>query len=134
MKIEIQKMTEIYNLIIKSDLLTITGKSELFFPIDSGERIEESSDGLLLLEIKKEGSFNLVKPGFLTQEYLDSENVEHTALDLGYVSTEYAVPFDICEFHELIKKPKLSKREIEKLSKYDCFLVRKENVIGQFKY
>ena len=134
MKIEKKDMKDIYNLILKSDLMTIAGKSVLFFPIDSGERVEETSDGIILLEVKKEGSFNLVKPGFISVVTEDIDGKIFTTLELGYVTTEYAVPFDIVEYHEFMKKPKLGRKEIDKLSKYDCFLVRKENVIAEFKY
>jgi len=134
MKIQKEKMKEIYDLILRSDLMTVAGKSQLFFPVDSGERVEETSDGLLLLEVKKEGSFNLVKPGFITVNFADENGKIATSLELGYVSTEYSVPFDIIEYHEFLRKSKLGKKEIQRLAQYDCFLVRKENIVAEFKY
>jgi hypothetical protein len=129
-KNEASELKELFDLIGKANLNQIAeGKSGIFFPFEIADKIEERETGVILLENKTEGSKNFVKSGFLVSSLSDEPTV-------SYVSIEYAVKLDI-ETHLTLfpnQKQLLNKKKLDILKKYDCYLVREQQVLASFKF
>jgi hypothetical protein len=133
--IEESKIQEYYDLILKSDLAQMNStKATLFFPLFQEEAVDQTEEGLILLEAKKTGSIKFIRPGFILATYEDDDKNEVKRLDLAYVTTEYATLFNIKDHYRYLKAPVLKKKDILKLSELECYLVRNETILGTFKY
>jgi len=130
-----EEIKEVFDLLSRSELSeSENGKAFLFFPFEQKEKVEETDNGVILLEANdnKYGSKKLVKPGFMITKgrvFLDNPLV-------AYVSDEYSIPFDLKEHMEEFSfiQNELTKEEKEKLYSLDCLLVRDVQVIATFKY
>jgi hypothetical protein len=133
--IEEKTIKEYHNLILKSELTNMNMiKATLFFPVLQGEEIDETDEGIILLEAKKTGAIKYVRPGFILADYLDEAGNTVKKLDLAYVTTEYATPFNIKDHYKFLSGTNLKKKELEKLEDLECYLIRNETILGTFKY
>lgn len=129
---DIQELTPILAALYNKELYDETEKNKgaLFFPIEEeGEVKEETEEGVVLLHdmSRNKGSKSFIKPGLLL--------TDKGIVKLAYVSTEYSYDFNLKNFAlymgKLDKFP-LKKKEIDKISSYECLLVKKEQVIITF--
>jgi hypothetical protein len=129
---DIRELSPILSALYNSELYDESEKNKgaLFFPIEEeGEIKEETEEGVVLLHDmnRNKGSKSLIKPGLLL--------TDKGIVKLAYVSTEYAYDFNLRNFSlfmgKLDKFP-LKKKEIDKLSAYECLLVKKEQVVITF--
>lgn len=116
----------------ESGLMTMVGtKGTLFFPIDAPEKVSESEEGVILLETRKAGSAALVKPGLILS-IGERDNVP--AVLFGYVTTEYAVPFEVSEYHAITgDRGFLSEEQVSELNDLECLMVKKESILVAFE-
>lgn len=134
-QIEITNIEEYYNLIIKSELANMNStKATLFFPIFQEEAIDQTEEGIILLEVKKTGRIKYIRPGFILAHYVDDEGNDVPQLDLAYVTTEYATVFNIRDHYKYLRNATLKKKDIKKLEELECYLVHNETILGTFKY
>jgi hypothetical protein len=127
-KNESSALKEAFSFISNTNFGEITGgNSVLFFPFEIQDKIEERETGVILVEMKTEGSKNFVKPGFLVSE---------AGINIAYVSTEYSIKLDLETHFELFpnQKQSLNKKKLDIVKQYDCFLVRDVQVLAMFKF
>jgi len=128
-KNEATALREAYSIIRDANLGEITGGSSvLFFPFEIEQKVQEKESGIILVEMKVEGSKNLVKPGFLVGPNLEPE--------IAYVTTEYSIGIDIETHLGLFpnQKQSLNKKKLEVLKTYECSLIRSQQVLATFKF
>jgi hypothetical protein len=128
-KNEASALKEAFSIIKDANLGEITGGSSvLFFPFEIDQKVEERETGVILVEMKTEGSKNLVKPGFLIGPSFEPE--------IAYVTTEYSIPIDIETHLGLFpnQKQSLNKKRLEVLKTYECSLIRSQQVLATFKF
>jgi len=138
-KIEENQIEEFYELISKSDLMSInTSKSTLFFPIGLESIQTTESEPVMLLEEKDRvgmsGSKRFVRTGLVVMPYVNENGDDVTKLEIGYITTEYAVPFIIKDHYRYLRKSSLKQKDVGKLQNLEAYLVRNEYVLGTFKY
>ena len=134
-QIEEKKLQLYYDLILASELANMNStKATLFFPIKQEEALDQTEEGLILLEAKKTGSIKFIRPGFVLATYLDDEGNEVKRLDLAYVTTEYATAFNIRDHYKYLRSTIIKKKDLEKLQDLECYLIRNETILGTFKY
>jgi len=126
---EIRDVAVILDKLYAKDM--VQGRASLFLPIDEGEKLEETEEGIIIpgSEIVKAGSHNLVKAGLMISN-------EESITKLAYATTEYAVKFDFAKYvmySKNVDKFPLTKKEIELISQYEWLLIRNESILINFK-
>lgn len=106
---------------------TKKNKSTLFFPISYKKLVED--DGFSL-EKKNEskGSSIYSTPGLLVDTEINVKEKLETVVRLGYAQIEYSPTIDIEIFAELTNS-KLSKKDIEYLKDFECYLVKDDYIL-----
>jgi hypothetical protein len=135
MKIEEKRIKRVREILLESKLLDIVeSRSILFFPIKIEEKVSETEMGVVLLEsTKKEGSSKLVVPGLIVSD--DDVTSPTAGVYLGYASIEYAVPFNVSDFHYFLNgRGSLTKKRLDELCELECLLIRKENSLISFRF
>jgi hypothetical protein len=131
MKIKKNEITKIRDILLGSSLMDITNKnSALFFPLEIEEISGTTEEGVVLLEVKQEGSRSLVKTGLIV--HVDDKGKKK--VELALASTEYAPQMSLRSHLALTQENNnLSDKSTETLSSLDCLIVKKEQLLVVFK-
>ena len=103
---------------------TDKNKSFLFFPLEP-KTVETDA---FVLDVKtSKGSASCLKAGLVIEKVEES-----TTIRLGYAQTEYATKFDLEDYLDL-QDHSFSKKDLDDVCIFDCFILRNEYLIGLFE-
>jgi len=131
MKIKKGDINKVKDILRESSLMLLTSDSSgLFFPLEADEVSGTTEEGVVLLEVKQEGSRSLVKSGLLVHV----DNRGKRRVELAHASTEYAPAFGLRAHIDITRENNnLSEKSIELLSTLDCIIVKREQILVTFK-
>lgn len=127
-----ERVAKFIGILRESSLMTMVNtKGVLFFPVDAPEKVSQSETGVILIETRKEGSAALVKPGLILSI---GEKEDIPTVFFGYATTEYAVQFDVSEYHEITGDIGfLSEEELAEINDTECLMVKKDSIMSAFE-
>jgi hypothetical protein len=127
-----ERVSSFTSMLRESGLMTMVNtKGVLFFPVEAPEKVSQSETGVILMETRKDGYTALVKPGLILSI---SEKEEVPTVFFGYATTEYAVPFDVSEYHEITgDRGFLSVEELAEINETECLMLKKDSILSAFE-
>ena len=124
MKVKKEKIKEIKSILEDVKFVPCIESHTIFFPIDQTE--EKEIDGLSLTASDDKANKKAV-PGLILSDLEGNSQVQ-----LAYANTTYSTTFNFIQYCELVSN-KLSRKEKEKLSELECYLVGADYLFISFE-
>jgi len=111
---------------------TDANKAYLFFPLDVTKVVD---NGGFHMEVKdtNNGAAKFSVPGLILKSVTDEKQRVSSVVFLAYGNIDYAPLMDVASFIELTGS-KISGKDVELLSNYDCFLLSKEYILSELEF
>lgn len=127
-KIKIEELDKILKLLVKFNISEcISGKSKLFFPVDTEKTVEVDTFQFSLKDTNT-GAASYVKPGIMVCDKNEPNNYK---VKLAYATLEYSPKFNFVELLDILGI-KVNKKELAELSELECLLVKNDYILVEF--
>lgn len=127
MRVEADKIKEFDKLLKKTSLDAFLTTSYIVFPIDTTKKAKEIEGMELMMVDNKSGSEKKPEPVLV---YYKPATKDKSSV-IGFADLTFARKFDFTLACELTGE-KLSKKDVDSLYDYDCYLVDKQNLLIAF--